>query len=69
MTTIRTRQLQQYTRPTKIHTRNLKIQHVQKVNKTKVRKYCIHYLLQWTFIRHLWVRWGTLGSIKRGEFL
>jgi len=38
MTTIHTRQLQQYTQLTTIHTRHLKIQHVQKVNNTKVRK-------------------------------
>jgi len=36
MTTIHTRQL------TTIHTRYLKIQHVQKVNNTKVRKYYIY---------------------------
>ena len=34
-TTIYTRQL------TKMHTRHLKIQHVQKANNTKVRKYCV----------------------------
>ena len=45
MTTIHTRQLQQYTRQlTTIHTRHLKIQHVEKVNNTKVRKYCIQFL-------------------------
>ena len=36
LTTIHTRQL------TTIHTRHLKIQHVGKVNNTKVRKYCIY---------------------------
>jgi hypothetical protein len=60
MTTMHTRQLQQYTHDnynnthvttttihtwqlTTIHTRHLKIQHVQKVNNTKVRKYCIQF--------------------------
>ena len=47
MTTIHTRQLQEYTQDnsqqyTKKH---LKIQHVQKVNNTKVRKYCTQFLV------------------------
>jgi hypothetical protein len=29
---------------TTIHTKHLKIQHIQKVNNTKVRKYCIYFL-------------------------
>jgi len=37
MTTIHTRQL------TTLQTRHLKIQHVQRVNNTKVRKYCIQF--------------------------
>ena len=39
MTTIHIRQL------TIIHTRHLKIQHVQKVNNTKVRNYCTYFLV------------------------
>ena len=39
LTTLHTRQL------TTLHTRHLKIQHVKKVNNTKVRKYCIQFLV------------------------
>ena len=53
-TTIHTKHLQQYTQDnynnthkttTTIHTRHLKIQHVQTVNSTKVRKYCIQFVV------------------------
>jgi len=40
MTTIHTRQLQQYTQLTTIHTRHLKIQHVQEVYSRPVSKHC-----------------------------
>ena len=54
MTTIHTRQLQQYTQDnynnthktnTTIYTRHLKIQYVQKINNTKVRNYFIQFLV------------------------
>jgi len=43
MTTIHTRQQQYTLQLTTVHTRHLKIQHVQKVNNTMVRKYCIQF--------------------------
>ena len=57
MTTIHTRQLQQYTRPTNnsyiqdnlnlatIHARQIRIQHVQKVKKIQVSQYCVYFIV------------------------